>query len=347
MQRRARLIIYEGKSTEEAYPFTEQIVIGRKRPPALATEGYVRVRDPAVSGRHCVVRQADDGRFFVRDESRNGTRLDSRRLLPNVETEIRDGAVIEVGGNKFRLTLKVDTDVEPARDEDLEDEGTQALINTETEVTVLVGDITGYTAINQKFKSADVYESVGRVFAELEKVVVEHDGAIKEYQGDAIFAYWERDDADPMWHSRQACHAALALRDRLTELAKDSSIWAIGTPLAMDWALTTGDVLISTIGGDRPVGLAMVGDAVNYAFRLEKLAGDENGKILICKTTRETVEDHFALRDIGLRKVKGRESAELIFSLEKALVSRSRTLCITRPELAVSEQDPIDDEALV
>ena len=122
MQRSARLIINEGETTEEVYPFTEQIVIGRKRPSALLTEGYVRIRDPAVSGRHCVVRQADDGRFFVRDESRNGTRLDSRRLIPNVEVEIRDGAVIEVGGKKVKLTLRVETEAAPKLAEDLDDD---------------------------------------------------------------------------------------------------------------------------------------------------------------------------------------------------------------------------------
>ena len=337
--------MHEGEPTEEVFPFTEQIVIGRKRPSALVAEGYVRIRDPAVSGRHCVVRQADDGRFFVRDESRNGTRLDNKRLLPNVESELRDGTFIEVGQKKIRLTLKVETDVQSLPDEDAEDESTYALVNTETEVTVLVGDITGYTTINQRFKSSDVYESVGRVFAELVRVITEHGGAIKEYQGDAIFAYWERDEADPSWHSRQACHAALALCDRVNELAKDSSIWSLDTPLEMDWALTTGNVLISVIGGDRPVGLAMVGDAVNYAFRLEKLAGEDNGKVLICKTTRETVDDHFRLRDIGAHRVKGREKEESVFSLEKALVPKSRTLVLTGPQQIVANNASVDDEA--
>ena len=44
--------------------------------------GLLLVRDPIVSFRHCVVSQTPEGHCFVRDVSRNGTRLDGRRLVP-------------------------------------------------------------------------------------------------------------------------------------------------------------------------------------------------------------------------------------------------------------------------
>jgi adenylate cyclase len=317
--RRASLI-YNPHSAEKAeYPFLEQCVVGRKRGASTETEGRVRIADPAISGRHCVVRQGSDGKFFIRDESRNGTRVDGRRLVPNVEVEIFAGAKIEVARDHF-LVLEVEA-AAAAQQYDEEDTGaTRALMNTVTEVTVLVGDIAGYTTLNQRYPAADVIQPVNRVFAELESVVNEYHGSIKEYQGDAMFAFWESDRADPGWHTVQACHCALALQRRVAELGEDASIWTLKDryPLSMEWALTTGEVIITALGGDRVLGMAMIGDCVNYAFRLEKLAGSETGKILVCQQTEAHARGQFAFRSLGVQEVKGR-TAEEVYALDGAL----------------------------
>jgi pSer/pThr/pTyr-binding forkhead associated (FHA) protein len=57
------------------------------------------VQDPLVSRRHCVLTRSPDGRCYVRDVSLNGTRLSGRRLVPNVETEIRPGGILTVAGS--------------------------------------------------------------------------------------------------------------------------------------------------------------------------------------------------------------------------------------------------------
>lgn len=86
----ALLIYNPGSSSEKAYPFKGQIVIGR-RASGSDDQSVITIRDPMISSRHCVVTQSDNGRFFVRDVSRNGTRLAGRRLVPNVEFEIKPG----------------------------------------------------------------------------------------------------------------------------------------------------------------------------------------------------------------------------------------------------------------
>jgi adenylate cyclase len=318
--RRATLIYNPESPKREEHPFVDQCVVGRRRGPTSDTEGSVRISDPAISGRHCVVRQTSDGKFLIRDESRNGTRVDGRRLVPNVEVEIFSGAKIQVAKDHF-LVLEVEP-AEPAQDaqDDYEDVGaTRALVNTMTEVTVLVGDIAGYTTLNQRYAAADVIKPVNRVFAELEGVVNEFHGSIKEYQGDAMFAFWERDEADPNWHTIQACRCALALQKKVAELAQDPGIWSLKDeyPLEMEWALTTGDVIITAIGGDRVIGMAMVGDCVNYAFRLEKLAGKETGKVLACQHTERRARSELVFRSLGEHEVKGRVS-EVVYALDGA-----------------------------
>ncbi|HET8700276.1 MAG TPA: adenylate/guanylate cyclase domain-containing protein, partial [Nitrococcus sp.] len=139
---------------------------------------------------------------------------------------------------------------------------------------------------------------------------------IKEYQGDAIFAFWEADPERPGWHAKQACKAALALAQKLQRLARDPAVWDIpGFPLRMDWALTTGSVLVSSLGGERPTGLALVGNAVNYAFRLEKLANDKNGAVLACATTYALTSSEFLFRTVHEVKLAGYADAQRIYAL--------------------------------
>ena len=99
-------------------------------------------------------------------------------------------------------------------------------------------------------------------------------------------------------------------------LAEDADAWIFRGqfPLNMEWAITTGIVAISPVGRERP-GLNMVGDVVNYAFRLEKLAGERFGTILVSQSTEVRVRDAFDLRSIGEHSVEGRPG-EAVFALD-------------------------------
>ena len=141
---------------------------------------------------------------------------------------------------------------------------------------------------------------------------------MKEYQGDAIFAFWEGDRCDEVAVS--ACRAALALDGLARGLARDPGVWTVpGFELRMDWALASGSVRIDTLGAARPTGLSMVGDPVALAFRLEKFATEDTGRVLACPITRELARPRFAFRDLGRMHAKGFEKPEHVYALEGPL----------------------------
>jgi class 3 adenylate cyclase len=310
----ASLVYRRGETGEITVPFHRQIVVGRPPGPNTPSEAHMPIDEPTVSRRHCVVRQSSRGEFFVRDESTNGTRVDGRRLLPKIEIRIDHQATIEVAEG-HSVILEIGKVADQAWSGPATFGATRLAGPDETEVAVLVGDIAGYTTLTRQFSATDVTASVKRVFAELEPMITEFRGMVKEYQGDAVFAFWEFDASAPNQHVAQACRCALALRERVTLLAEDADAWTFGDefPLIMEWAITTGVVAISPMGRERP-GLNMVGDVVNYAFRLEKLAGEQYGTILVSQSTEARVRDVFDLRSIGEHSVEGR-SQETVFSL--------------------------------
>jgi adenylate cyclase len=307
-----RLVVNKGPSNGVSFPFFDRIEIGRHKEGRNAL-GLLLVKDQTVSSRHCAITQDPDGCCFVRDTSRNGTRLNGRRLSPNLKTEIKIGQILSIGKG-LELRLEGDAPTQVGFEQEPTD-GTLGVSNS-VPVTVLVGDIRDYTGLVQRVASSEVQDSVGRVFEQLERRVVKFGGTLKEFQGDAIFAFWEAGSTEN--HAINACRAALALDRLVKEMADDRSIWQVnGFPLHMDWALATGLVTISGYGSEGALGLSMIGETVVLAFRIEKFADESTGHIIACPVTEKMASGSFEFKNVGSKKAKGFEYSHELFSLVK------------------------------
>jgi class 3 adenylate cyclase len=291
------------------FPFHRRLEIGRDDPERRLEPGLLLLPDPTVSRHHCVVTQRPNGHCLVRDVSRNGTRLDGRRLVPNVETEWNVGSVITVGSRAFALIGSA-----PARAES-SSAGVATVPHADRAIaTVLVGDIHDYTVLVRKALSEELQRAVRGLFERLTAAVAAAGGTVKEFQGDAILAFWEGDASGRQ--AIAACRAALALDGLALEIAADRACWPFpDLPLRMDWALATGLVLIDSFGGGQPNALSMMGEPVVRAFRIEKHATAETGRIVTCRATREVADGAFAFRDLGEQSAKGFEGSDRVFAL--------------------------------
>lgn len=295
------LVANEGTPQERRFVFYDRIEIGRLVEGRAEEEGRLLVGDPTVSAHHCVITRDSDGRFYIRDTSRNGTRLDRRRLMPNRDVELFPGQEIGVGAEgTFRFIRP-----EPPAGEALllPRPDTRAVPSVGT-VSVVVGDIRRYTFLTEQVPASELQDAVSRVFMQLKNVVLAHAGQVKEYQGDSLMAFWESmKQSSP---AVPACTAALTLHRLAQELAQDREMWPFSAyPLRMDWAVTTGPVTILVIGDDRPEELSMVGEPVVLAYRLEKVAGDRTSPILACEKTRAAAVERFVFRDLGQFSLEG------------------------------------------
>jgi class 3 adenylate cyclase len=303
-----RLVVVNGGNA--TFEFTDRIEVGRYRD-GETRNGILLVKDPTVSSRHCVITQEPGGRCFVRDTSRNGCRLEGRRLSPNSKTAFDVGQMLSVGQH---LSLRLEgapADTTPHIDPVPSD---TIGVADATLVTNLVGDIRNFTTLVQNAPPQVLQASVSRVFARLEEEVVRLGGTLKEFQGDALFAFWER--GATVNHVTGACRAALALRRLSEDLARDPDVWSVEDhPLEMDFALTTGLVSISGYGSGNIYGLSMVGESVVLAFRIEEIAGDETGPIVACPDTQFMAAREFEFKDLGPQMAKGFDEPQQVYAL--------------------------------
>jgi pSer/pThr/pTyr-binding forkhead associated (FHA) protein len=84
----------------DARPLSDGMVIGR------AEDCDLRLPDPAVSRRHATIHHGEYGRWYVEDlDSRNGTFVDTTRLVAGVRTRLRDGGHLGVANITLVVSL--------------------------------------------------------------------------------------------------------------------------------------------------------------------------------------------------------------------------------------------------
>ena len=83
--------------------------------------------------------------------------------------------------------------------------------------------------------------------------------------------------------------------------------------LKMRIGIHTGSVVVGTLGNDLRVEFDAVGDTVNLASRMERLA--EPGMIYVTEDTFQLTEGLFRFESLGERRIKGKERPVRVYSV--------------------------------
>jgi adenylate cyclase len=175
------------------------------------------------------------------------------------------------------------------------------------EATLLFSDIADFTTISESMEAEKLMLSVSEYLQQVSAVILQHDGTIDKYIGDAVMAFWnspmEQED-----HAKLACAAALGARDASEELNRK---WkGEGHPVMYTrFGLHTGNPIIGNIGSDDRMNYTAMGASVNLASRLEGLNKYYNTQILASRTVVDRAGDDFVFRPVGKVMPKGTGTA--------------------------------------
>ena len=131
------------------------------------------------------------------------------------------------------------------------------------EVTVIFTDLESFTSITENLDPTEVSEILTSYFGQTTKCILENKGTIIKYIGDAVFAAWGAPIDEPQ-HAMRAAETACDLRC-LSELVVH------GKTLRTRVGIHSGKVLAGNLGSSYRFDYTMIGDAVNFASRLESL----------------------------------------------------------------------------
>jgi adenylate cyclase len=171
-------------------------------------------------------------------------------------------------------------------------------------VTILFADVRGFTRLSEVLPPEQLVAAINGCFEVLDEAISHYGGEVDKFLGDAVMATFGTPvahDDDP----RRAVLAALEMQSALrllnTRLRKQ-----IGFEVEMRIGINTGVVLAGPIGSRRKRAFTVMGDAVNVAARLERVA--PVGSILIGEATRAYLGNSFRLRLRRSVRIRGRDA---------------------------------------
>ena len=156
----------------------------------------------------------------------------------------------------------------------------------EREVTILMSDLRGFTALAARLTPHEVIEFLNLYLEVMVDVISRYGGTIDEIIGDAILVIFGAplacDD-----HAAKALACWLAMQLAMTDV--NQRLTAKGAAeLEMGIGIHTGRVIVGNIGSLRRTKYAAVGSNVNLAGRIESFT--TGGQLLISESTRDAIK---------------------------------------------------------
>lgn len=153
------------------------------------------------------------------------------------------------------------------------------------EVSILMADIRQFTTLCEGLDASSVVRLLNIYLGEMSDIILEHQGTIDEFIGDAILAIFgapvARED-----HARRAIRCALAMQESITEVNRINTEAGLPT-IRVGISVNSGSVIAGNIGSDKRTKYGVVGHEVNVTSRIADYA--RGGEILISQSTLEAL----------------------------------------------------------
>ncbi len=149
------------------------------------------------------------------------------------------------------------------------------------ELTIMMSDLRGFTATSERLSAERVLEMLNHYLGTMADIIVDYEGTIDEFIGDAILVIFgapvsKEDDA------RRAVACCLAMQKAMAAVNEHNTAKGL-PPLEMGIALNTGEVTVGNIGSQRRLKYGVVGSHVNLTARIE--SNTVGGQLLISEST--------------------------------------------------------------
>jgi adenylate cyclase len=193
------------------------------------------------------------------------------------------------------------------------------------EVTILMSDLRGFTALAERLEATEVVALLNHYLSAMVEVIQQHGGTIDEIIGDAILVLFGAPLAAPD-DARRAVLCALGMQKAMAGVNVHNA--QQGWPLLeMGIALHTGEVVVGNIGSVKRSKYGVVGRTINTTARIESFT--VGGQIIVSPTL---------LRQAGRSLLLGDEVEVHAKGMKEPLRCRQLLGHEDHPELTLGEE---------
>jgi adenylate cyclase len=194
---------------------------------------------------------------------------------------------------------------------DREESGALQLGGELREVTVLFGDIRGFTTMSEGMDPGTLMGTLNRYFDGMVAVVNRYQGTVNKYNGDNIMVIWNAPVEVPD-HPRKAVECALEMQKWIVaERAKG------GPDVSFGFGINSGMVVAGFLGASGRMEYTVIGDTANVASRLTSSDIARRDQVACSAETLERLGQDVVTVDLGAIFVKGRAEAVRCFQVDR------------------------------
>ncbi|WP_228060731.1 MULTISPECIES: CHASE2 domain-containing protein [unclassified Coleofasciculus] len=177
------------------------------------------------------------------------------------------------------------------------------------EMSILFADIRNFTTLSEKISLEENFKFINAYLSRMAPAIVENNGFIDKYIGDAIMALFSGSVDD-------AVKAAISMLRRLARY-NTTRTRPERPPIHIGIGINTGSLMLGTVGGHHRMDSTVISDAVNLAARLEELTKKYGVSLLISHHTFWRLQDatQYAIRLIERVQVKGKSEMVSVFEV--------------------------------
>lgn len=179
-------------------------------------------------------------------------------------------------------------------------------------LTVMFCDLVNSTRLASSLDPEDTHLVICKFQRACAAVVRNHNGFVAQCMGDGVMIYFGYPRARE-GDAERSVHAAMdliaSIKSLKIRLSKGPAL-----NIAIRIGIATGPVVVSGLNGaGGAAGQAVVGEPPNLAARLQGQAAP--GTVIVAPGTRDLVKNHFELKDIGERPLRGFEKPQRLWQV--------------------------------
>lgn len=187
------------------------------------------------------------------------------------------------------------------------------------EMTVMFIDLKGFTSISEALPPDDLIIMINKFFGHMTEAISANKGVVDKFMGDAVMAYWGPPFTNQNEHAELACRAAASALQHLDAFRLDviAAVGDAAKDLDIDLriGISTGPVVVGTVGSSASRSFTVMGDPVNLGSRLEGANKAYGTHIMLSERTHELAGAGFVMRELDLIRVKGKTQPTRVYEL--------------------------------
>lgn len=258
----------------------ERTFLGNSCQIGRGTTNAVVLPGEKVSRRHAMIHRQGESEFWLIDlGSANGTYVNGRRISQPLRLEDTD--IISIGD--YRLQFFHPT-LGPRMEADTANKTIQEIRNLN--LWLLLADVEKATQLAERFPAGEAPRVMGQWLASCKQLIDENEGTINKFLGDGFFAYWRDEDAA----AEKVARTLIKLKE-----AQDKGELRFRTVLHYGKVFAGG---VASMGEE-----SLMGNQVNFVFRVEKLAGSLGVLRVLSEPASQRINAFLASQSIGSHAV--------------------------------------------